>query len=1051
MGDARDFYAEAQGQAQSRRLGPLRLAKLAALQVALLERGVPSDDLRLPFYFAPLLGTAPDDADDADYCGPLTATAQTKSFPLEGQDADAPGTWRRLGAAARSRSLALRSWFTWDRARALLRSERFRIYAGLTVLALLLILIFGPSNPLNPDAIDTSSPLPPIFDAATRSRTGSITQSLFLLNGTVLLADLALAALAFAWPYCAAVLHERRRTRLRESVAAIPHTLIATSVRLAQARFFDDPSFAASLRKLRRYTSVPSNSIDVAGSIRATIAHGTEPQLRFARRKRSPDYVLLSEREQPGDHLPELAKSWREHLGEAQISCAHYEFFGDPHTLRALSESQGRLAAPADQHERLEDVLLRHPGAHVVIMLESFDALPDGASLPRWLQGDRNETRFHLMNPRAARHWAAEEVRLAGLNVESFDATCEGSLDFADQVDRASGEGEVAPPDAPGEADLGGWLAAHRSLLLAQAPPTEHQVQVILDTLQRWLDREAFDWLRALAVMPVISPGYTLFCGAVLADQTLVTHDRFLALARLPWLRSCTMPAWLRLALLGSLSPAALERAAAVAAAFLDPTDGEPQTAEDLVARRRTAEDAAQRAALSQRLRQSRHPIFNDPLLHEALQGEVPQGEPLDVRAHGMVPVSRPRWFRRPGYQASIAAGLAIVLLLFVQPQSWREQGLIPFGSRQVPQPPASAPAPEPMSAAPSPLPTPDTPPPASESAADAMEAAADAASAAAAKAAIEADAPAPDQALRGRSSTLYIQIADENQRRQAQAVQARLAGAVIAGVTVTAPGVQNTATRSPNSTQLRCFTASACAFAQYLVPVISSSGVDARIVRFTRQDFTTPDNRLQENQVELWLGQPANAPNSDSLGKTPTSNTPKSKVPASKARAGKSASDASGSTGGGWSVAQDKAPTQVAPSRTDQSPVQAAPPAATGASSSAAETPSSWGMTATAYFSYDNSALDAEAVSLLTDAVRRARSMGSYRVRLDAYTDLKGGSTSAARDAQVVRAYLVGLGVPEGAIATTIHPTDRTTGSQQTGATGARRVEATFLQNTAR
>jgi outer membrane protein OmpA-like peptidoglycan-associated protein len=522
-------------------------------------------------------------------------------------------------------------------------------------------------------------------------------------------------------------------------------------------------------------------------------------------------------------------------------------------------------------------------------------------------------------------------------------------------------------------------------MLLAQEPPTERQVQIIVDTLQRWLDRDAFDWLRALAVMPVVSPGYTLFCGAVLLDETIVTHDRFLALARLPWLRTASMPDWMRLALMRTMSATALERAAAVAAAFLDPGTGTAQTAEQLVELRRGAEDPARREALSQRLRQASHPLFDDRLLLGALRGEVSQAEPLDLSVREMVPVQRPRWFRRPGYQATMAAMLAMILLLVVQPRSWREQGWIPFGARHVTRPLTAA---EREIADRQATPVPDPEEPAASDAEPAAAATAAAAAAASASAsppkAVEAAAianpvagsvdpvaPEPDQALRGSAGTLFLQIARESQRALARQVQARLSGATIQGVTVATLGIEVTGAGSPRATQLRCFNDSGCALAQYLSPVIAGLGIDATIVSFTQADYRASEGRLLDNQVELWFGiEDATAPTSYKM-----------------AKGGK---------------------------RPGLAPITNAGPSSAATESGYSRDTAPRIRSFTVYFAYNLSDLSPEAAATLDQVIETYDREGPFGVRLAAFGR---DDVVAERYGEAVRSYLVGRGVTADAI----------------------------------
>lgn len=1021
MAQARDFYAEAQFRAAAHRLPPSQLARLAAVEIALRERGVPDDDPQVALLLAPIFGMAPG---DEPVGRPLARPVDEKRDDTQGRSQGGGGqTANYLLPAARIDWPSLKA-----RIRRAAASPAMRAY-GLAALLLVLLVVLALYLPHRTDPtppILTSDQPPPIESAATgATRTQRVSEPLYLIDNMVLLWGGAMIALAIAWRYLAPHLKDRRQVLRRQRIAEAAEGLADTSWLIAQAQFFNDPAFLESLRKLRRYFSMPSNRIDVRKSIRATIANRIEPVLCFADRRCSPEYLLLSEREQPGDHLAVLAAAWRSRLLDARIACAHYEFFGDPGTLRAVAESGGRIPAPPDQHEPLDAVLQSHAGAHVVVMLESFDALPHPRAYPRWLASDRHETTFHLMNPRAARHWATAEVALATMGVYAFDATQQGSALFGDQVsqaiDDAAADRPLPIPDAPAEADLGAWLAGHRTMLLSQEPPTERQVDIVIDTLQRWLDLDAFDWLRALAVMPIISPGYTLFCGTVLKDASIVTHDRFLALARLPWLRAAQMPDWVRLALTKTLSPPALERAAAVAAAFLDKPATPVDSAEQLLALRKAAESPERRAALAKRLQRSAHPVLNDQMLVGALQGAAPEQGALDLAVRSLY-VQQTRWFRQPGWQSMLVA-IPLAALILLQPENWRTQGWLPTGSHMVDGPPVPVP---PQEAPPTPTPSatpaaqdtgtqpPPSQPPSTDgsTALNAASAKADAIAAnvraigktldaASALAAGVTTGVLPGKALTGTTGSLYIQIASDAQRGQAEDLRAMLDGTTVQGIKLSAPIVQMRGSRSPNASQLRCFDVSGCAFAQYLQPQLTKAGVTASIVKFGPADFVHK-GALPNNQLELWFG----------LGKGSKAG-PATQLTGPTADAKNPRLDAATKE-----MLSNPRTSGLFPPRADQAPSQ------DSSAALAQSYPTKPGTrTINLFASYAEKGLNSEETATLDYIVEEYRQLGPWDVVAAVPAEATTGGPIAAK-AEAAIAYLVAHGIPAGVISTrTVSP----------------------------
>ncbi|WP_159874348.1 hypothetical protein [Novosphingobium sp. 9U] len=633
------------------------------------------------------------------------------------------------------------------------------------------------------------------------------------------------------------LIERRRRRRLRRDTDRRPEAVTQVAVREAQARLFADPALGGALRKLRRHRAVPSTRLDARASIRATIAAGAIPTMRFAQRRLSPDYLLVSERERPQDHLGVLAQSWYARLLEAGISCSHYEFFGDPNTVRPAD------AAPPDA-EPLDVVIGRHPGADLMVLMEAYDAIPVAGTTPRWLERVQHGAAPYHLNPRPPASWATPELRLDALGVKGFAADPGGVAALADWIDRTIDEDAIdTPVRAPGELDLAAFLAEHRAMLLSAVKPTDAQVATVVDTLRAWLDKDAFDWLCAVAVFPIVNVGFTLFAGCALKDRPMLTHARYLSLARLPWLRAGTMPDWLRQALAGAMTPRMAARAAATAAAFLLPPRGSVADAAALVELRRAAEQPRARGRLARRLELGGHPVFNDRLLIEALKG----GDPgiLGVALSGEPePLPAPTW-RRPEVLAAIG-GVLLMLALIVtgDPLQMHRKPLfglkmpeIRIGPGYALPPETRDPASE-VTATPTQEPTNDGSDPSNE--------------------AIDvgvAPTPSPSPSDAAASAiTLYIQIPSQSLRARASQIAAALGGQRIDGLHLSIPAVEYRPSESPRTTQLRCFSSVSCGLADRIAMLLVKQQLDVRVVLFRPADLrslpASPDT-----QVELWFG----------------------------------------------------------------------------------------------------------------------------------------------------------------------------------------------------
>ena len=805
MDEPRDRFAAALTDAQRARLPVARQAQLNALILRLSESGLASDDPRADLFFAPLLhGPVASE-------GMPTRPAQDHDSP-PGQNGGAPPPASRRRVPIPGIAAAL-------------------------ILTQLVTRAAPPgAGPVAERAIDvTVTPVqsgPQAFEQVAQ----------VLLNWPIMLAIVVLLAaiggVVAAWSKIENWLDRRRRRQLSRNELANRGELVRIVTRAAHASLFDDADLAGPLRRLRRYRAIPSQRIDVRASIRATLAGGAGPVVRRARRRLSPDFVLISERERAHDHLAEVAVAWRDRLHRAGIACEHYEFYGAPNTLRLRTDDRGRkrddlLAQP------LEAVLARHGAGHAMVMLESFDAVPNAAAAPNWLLEAQRTLKLHQMNPRDPQHWDGLEARLETLGMVPYPASAAGVGDLAEQVGRAidGDDATLEPRPGPGQPDLAAYLNAHRDLVLSSDRPDPRQIAQIVDVLERWLDRESYLWLRALALFPTINTGFTFFSGCVLEDVPLLTHRRFLALARLPWLRAGTMPDWLREALAETLAPPELRRAAATIAAFLDPPANAAQGEFQLIELRRAAEQPRNLHRLAARL-EAAPSAFRDPLLLEALKGRAPRD--LSAAVAGTLAEPPPPWWRSGRLAAGVAAALGTALLLTLQPAGLRDYwGVGALQPRQGdPLPPRPVPT-----ATPSAEITPSPPPP------PIVEPQADATQATKAAQPVAAPTASASAAPTAASIRVYIQYSGASQLSQASAAKVALDGAVIGGLPVIVPPFENRGSQTPSRTQLRCFDDGGCKAADEVVQRLAKARVDAQVIRWPGGLGNARDNHL-----ELWF-----------------------------------------------------------------------------------------------------------------------------------------------------------------------------------------------------
>lgn len=571
---------------------------------------------------------------------------------------------------------------------------------------------------------------------------------------------------------------QQQRRRMKRDANPDVDPVIDLALRVGRANLFAGPGFDSALKQLRLRRAAPSQRLDVRKSLRATIARAGLPELHFGERRHRPDYLILSDREMPGDHLPEIGRALRERLAGAQLETRHYEFTGAPWRLR--------LDHPGERggFEAADAVMARHPDARVLISAEGFELADELARAKGWAEAFGSEHCPILLNPRGAAHWHAPENRLAAAGMTVVAAERMDPRAIARAYAEDGPPGRQARHDNAEEADLPAFLAEDRELLLSHTRPADDEVAAVAANLEVWLDADEMRWLRTLALFPVIHPALTYFAGLAEFKTDAVPLGRYLKLVRLPWFRAGAMPDWLRQVLVTGMEPAAFEQAKRVLQAFFSREAASARGAADILVLCARAGRARSRRRFAQGIRRSDIPALKDGLVQSAFLHE----DPAEVGFLSEVPPARdlPKWLESGLLLAICAAGV----LLFSESRT---------RVVKVPQPPVRqenpAPTPSPTpTATPSPIPT-----------------------------------STPTDGLGSR--IVYAQIAVEEDREAARRFLAALSGTPVFkknGLTVA--GIELREDDSPASTEVRCFSAASCAVAADVRGSLGKLGIAATV-----------------------------------------------------------------------------------------------------------------------------------------------------------------------------------------------------------------------------
>lgn len=667
-----DFFALVEQRASASQTSADRWARYVALKEALLARGVARSDSRILRWAAPILCHSASEFEQIMRLGPVDEpTIRAPDVETEDTPPPPPPWWERYQ----------------------------RQFVGM-VAVLTLTLLLVSSQPPQPAGgggggqtaqqtqkevtVDTS-PAPDsaeegLDDPGTEEVIPTFLERLWPFGILAVLVPLLLAAAYIVWL-------RRRRREIKREFTPPPHDSAQVRFDGNELDLLTEQPLQRALRKLRQHRDAPTSKIDVRATIRATIAAAGLPQIRQATRKQTPEYLVLTEREDPGDHLAMFGRLFSRRLDEEHVATAYYEFRGTPQRLQQVK--RGEVAGRTSIHE----LLAYNPGARSILLQESFDIL-DGPALPASSAELARMAGAMVMVPRAQEYWDDAEIALSrlGFSVAAPDAA------NIDRIADHLGEDDAEPRAlgaVEGRYDLAEKLAFDRERLLAPESPAPRIVRGLASDLEAWLGPDGSEWLRAIALFPRVDPSLTVYFGKHLPGrdgQPLLSEDSYLRIARLPWLRAASMPDWLRLELVHGLSRERMEQATGVIAAYLLPRveDADGQLVLDIAA----GNDSQHRRRLLEWLRGTPESVLNDAILFDALRGREP--EKLAVEASNALVRRLRRLWRQEEVRVAVLALLTAVAIALAWDYFWGDE--TPEEELSVEAVPPSDPAPNDIS-----------------------------------------------------------------------------------------------------------------------------------------------------------------------------------------------------------------------------------------------------------------------------------------------------------------------------------------------------------------
>jgi formylglycine-generating enzyme required for sulfatase activity len=305
----------------------------------------------------------------------------------------------------------------------------------------------------------------------------------------------------------------------------------------------------ADALRLRQQTE--DQTLDFMATLRATLERGGYPTLRYRTRTRPTEYLFMVDEQLPGHHQARLFRHVAETLRGQDVVLEMVWY--DPDLRRCWGPD-------LPQSIPLEHLRRYFPQHRLVLMGTGHALLDELADTPRlrpgmgqWLNAWSQRL---LLTPQPATAWNwREAVLYAWFGV--YPADLRGLLDAATFV-----EGGLDSSDLP--ARFEDWKARQCALRPSDANPDYQQWRTVAqhDAYLAPYGPELRRWWLATAVHPDPEWEVTLAIGRALSIAP--THDRLLALARIPALREGRLHPGLRRAMLLQL-PAADEQAARTA------------------------------------------------------------------------------------------------------------------------------------------------------------------------------------------------------------------------------------------------------------------------------------------------------------------------------------------------------------------------------------------------------------------------------------------------------------------------------------------------------
>ena len=324
------------------------------------------------------------------------------------------------------------------------------------------------------------------------------------------------------------------------------------SVPIAETRvgLFAYSSLASSVTKMRMPKRRETRRLDARKTVDKTARSGGYPSLVFETQSKRPGYVLMIERKNAFDFFAHASKSLADFLYGAGLEVYAYAFKGRPFRLTPLWRKGNRVT--------YQEILQRYHGDALVLAGDPGTIRRgDVAGANPWQPDASAWTAMGLLSSNASETWDQQEDWFLEKN---FSVAEFGSAGFEDISSWLASQNE-----SRGEPQFA-WLPNFGNLyprVLADDPDRwldeleQSDQGRMFEQLSNYLGDDGMFLLAAIAAYPELRWPIARFLNQDLFDgeeEAQRTEQRLLRIARLPWCREGTMPDYIRVRILSTLS-----------------------------------------------------------------------------------------------------------------------------------------------------------------------------------------------------------------------------------------------------------------------------------------------------------------------------------------------------------------------------------------------------------------------------------------------------------------------------------------------------------------